>query len=125
MDYTKLCDFEINVMVADKLGLNVKTEIKDGLIGFTEKYHEDYPDTVWVAEVDSLGNQIKPWEQKCYTSNWEDIGPIIQIIAEDLFLKPDWCLLNNNLWEYWIDVCGGNMCRAAAIVYLMSGVGNE
>ena len=82
MIYSKMSDFEINKEVAKKLGMKIKTEF-DNKFGFTERYHAEYPSTVWAAEC-ANGRQFSPWEQVCYTGDWADIGPIIEKYGIDI-----------------------------------------
>ena len=50
-------------------------------------------------------------------TSWADIGPLVDEIFEDLMSKPDWCLLNTNLWDYWATV-GGSLTKGAALAWL-------
>jgi len=74
---SEMSDFEVNKAVALKLGLLVQVEFTENL-GFTEKYHEQYPNTVWVAQADGHGKQSAAWDQVCYTRDWADAGPIAE-----------------------------------------------
>jgi len=67
-----MSDFEINKKVAELLGYTV-VEVFSDHIGFTEKYHKDYPATVWAYIPDET-----PQEQLCFTGSWEDAGPLIE-----------------------------------------------
>jgi hypothetical protein len=67
--------FEINVAVAEKLGMIVQTG--EHPIGMSASFHEQYPHTVWCAPaLDEV--QYEPWEQKCWTHSWEDLGPVME-----------------------------------------------
>lgn len=76
MNYEEMSDFEINRLVALAIGMKVKSEF-DETHGFTKKYHEQYPNTIWAARCDGNGNQIDVWEQKIFTNSPEDAWPII------------------------------------------------
>lgn len=106
MSWDDVSDFNINKAIAISLGHQCyygNGSFTNGLSG----------DAVVVK-----GNKVLGCVDYC--NSWSDIGPLLICITEDLFSKPEWCLLNRNLWEYWIDVCNGNMCHAASIVYLES-----
>ena len=77
MNYEKASDFEINRTVAIALGMIVQDEFSEHL-GFTERYHEQYPNTVWAAKCDAIGNQSEAWEQFCPCNSWSDIGQLIE-----------------------------------------------
>lgn len=77
MNYDTASDFDINQAVAKALGYLVKTEIEDGLCGFTKAYHAKYPDTIWAAETDESGEQCAAWEQINFCSSPENAWPII------------------------------------------------
>ncbi len=64
MNYKDMSDFEINKAVAKTLGMAVQEDFEAN-IGFTQGYHEKYPNNVWAAERDKFGVQIEPWEQFC------------------------------------------------------------
>lgn len=72
MGYLDVSDFEINCLVAEKLGWKVQRKFLDGNIGFTEKFHERYPCTVWI-----LKDGLEGWEQVCFTATGEEAFPII------------------------------------------------
>ena len=105
-DYSEMSDFEINKMVAAKLGVDAKCE--DGCL-FTSKKH--------VGE-----NVISVTAVTDYCNNQSDMWPII---VEN---KIDVCFIDSaNSWTSFgltknkllVESSGDNPLRAAAIVYLM------
>lgn len=82
MEYQELSNFEINCLVAERLGWKVQRDFLTGNIGFTEKYHRDYPDTVW-----TLKDGLDGWEQICFTSAGEESFPII--FSNKIGLRPN------------------------------------
>ena len=117
--YDEWSDFEINKRVAELLGYRVITEYSEHL-GFTEKYHKDYPNTIWANK-----DMESPQEQFCFTGEWSDIGPIIEEYGINLNLMIMQST-GEKLWEAhsdnYNDGCNGitdkNPRRAAAIVFL-------
>ena len=73
----QLSKFEINKRVCEKLGYQVQHEFLEGQLGFTESYHNKYPDTVWAIKHDMEG-----WEQLCPTSEASDSWEAIQAIFD-------------------------------------------
>ena len=76
-------EFYINQRCAELLGLIVQTEFQD-FIGFTEMFHEAYPNTVWCAEVDEIGVQVGAWEQMVFTRYPENTWTIIEKCWDEL-----------------------------------------
>ena len=105
-DYNEMSDFEINVLVAEKLGVGAK--IEDGCL-FTSKKHAGE-------------NVISVTTFTDYCNNPADMWPLI---FEN---KIDVCFIDSaNSWTSFgltknkllVDSSGDNPLRAAAIVYLM------
>lgn len=123
-NYSEMSDFEINKHVAHALGLKVETEFQNN-IGFTESFHQKYPNTIWCAEVDRYGEQTQPWEQKCFTHNPSDAWPIIDenkisLITDET--QAEWKAVYYESFFYDDDTYrfnDKNPLRAAMIVYLM------
>ena len=76
-DFKQLSKFEINKLVCEKLGYQVQHDFLDGLLGFTEAYHNKYPDTVWAIKHDMEG-----WEQLCPTNDAGDAWEAVQAIFD-------------------------------------------
>ena len=76
--YKNKSEFEINKAVAERLGYLVQDIDDKSMVGMNSKFHAQYPNTVWVAELDcSTGEQCSAWEQKCFTRIADDAWPII------------------------------------------------
>lgn len=75
-DYENMSDFEINVLVAKASGLLVKESFDTGLLGFTERYHRKYPNTIWAAKHKN-GEQIDAWEQINFFAHPEEMMPLV------------------------------------------------
>lgn len=94
--YEDMSDFEINVMVAKRLGMKVKTEFEENR-GFTERYHKQYPNTIWAAKCDESGNQIDAWEQVIFTACPNDIMPIA--IENGISLNRSALTMSGYIWQ--------------------------
>jgi hypothetical protein len=78
-------EFDINKRCAEILGLIVQTKFEKR-IGFTEYFHQNYPNTVWCAEVDERGDQVSAWEQMVFTRCPENTWPIIEKCWDELMV---------------------------------------
>jgi len=123
ISYEHMSDFEINNHVAFALGYLVKTEIEDGLCGFTKEYHEKYPNTIWAAKTDERGEQREAWEQMNFCSSPEEAWPIIN--EHRIAIMPDYDSwkagsLPPKMTVGWANFIRGqaNPLRAAMIVFL-------
>ncbi len=131
MNYESMSDFEINKAVSENSGYLVQDINDDSMIGMNSKFHAQYPNTVWVAELDcTTGEQCSAWEQKSFTRIADDAWPII--IENKISIEYD---KSHNMWiahqgDYlmgkFIEDCGyRNQCedknplRAAMVVFLM------
>lgn len=133
MNYENMTDFEINKLVAKLAGYIVQEIDDSSMIGMNSKFHEQYPNTVWVAEIDpTTGEQISDWEQKCFTRIADDAWPIM--LRNKIGVTP---LAGGDftLWyahdEFTFDinsmesVYDENPFRAAMIVYLIMNDNQE
>ena len=125
-DWEKKSKFEINKAVAEKLG-KVVMGVGDSPLGMTAKYHELYPDTVWVHDVDEVGQATSAQYQFNPCSDWGDAGPIIQennisLISEVGYVEDwmaCWDFYNGEGGAYYLDgTYGDNPLKAAMITYL-------
>ncbi|BBB29337.1 phage protein NinX family protein [Neptunomonas japonica] len=124
MSYEDVSTFEINKAVAVTLGYLVKTEYEEGRSGFTEKYHEQYPNTIWAAKTDERGQQCEAWEQMNFCANPEEAWPVI--IVNNIIITPrPKSHIGKPRAESWgpeaySSVCDDNsgLLRAAMIVFL-------
>lgn len=124
MNYDNMSDFEINNYVAFSLGILVKTEYDTGMLGFTEKYHAEYPNNIWAAQTDDLGNQSGAWGQVNFCAIPEQSWPVI--VDNKIAVMPD----SDGTWKAgnlpdkntvgWSNFTRGhsNPLRAAMICYL-------
>ncbi|HDA4098436.1 TPA: DUF2591 family protein, partial [Salmonella enterica subsp. enterica serovar Mokola] len=113
-DITALSDFEINVLVATALHLQVQ-EIDDSRkTGMTTWYHEQMPNTVWVSNGD------EPWYQFAPCNSAEDAWPIIEGQQISLLFNWNEFGLHGATSEFPGHNCEhGNVLRAAMCVFLM------
>lgn len=71
MKYRELSKFEINRLVAQKLGMNTdKADLP--AMALAHDYNERYPNTVWAQQAG------KPWEQFCFSSEPEQWGALVR-----------------------------------------------
>ena len=81
MNYESMSDFEINKAVAETLGKNVSELDDSSPLGMTSKYHEQYPNTTWVQDMERDGmfvnRPVTPWYQYSPCNEVEDAWPII------------------------------------------------
>lgn len=140
MNYESMSDFEINKLVAPLLNYLVQDINDDSMIGMNSKFHEQYPNTVWVAETDPItGEQVSAWEQKCFTRIADDAWPVMIENNIGVYAKSDsdyeigmcnftgcWCAngINSVDGEFGMAVdafefVDENPLRAAMIVFLM------
>ena len=77
MEYRQLSRFEINRLVAKKLGMNTN---KEDLPTYTlsNNYNEKYPNTVWAHKPNEA------WEQFCFTDESERWGEIVRDFSINL-----------------------------------------
>lgn len=104
-DYNEMSDFEINTLVAEKLGVDAK--IEDGRL-FTSKKHDG-------------DNVISVTTVTDYCNNPSDMWPLILEISFCITVNRfgEWtasALDSGGKFKQWSDK---NTLRAAAIVYLM------
>ncbi|WP_299197006.1 phage protein NinX family protein [uncultured Amphritea sp.] len=117
ISYEHMSDFEINNLVAFALGYLVKTEIEDGLCGFTKEYHEKYPNTIWAAKTDDRGEQCEAWEQMNFCSSPEEAWPILtKMIKAGHFIAFDGDSVICDTWHQYHDE--GKELMALMIVFL-------
>lgn len=101
-DYNEMSDFEINALVAEKLGVDAK--IEDGRL-FTSKKHAGE-------------NVISVTTFTDYCNNQADMWPLI--VENNIWIQPD--MVGDGYWhshveDFWAK--DKNPLRAAAIIYLM------
>jgi len=101
-DYNEMSDFEINTLVAEKLGVDAK--IEDGRL-FTSKKHDGE-------------NFISVTTFTDYCNNPADMWPLI--VENNIWIQPD--MVGDGYWhshgeDFWAK--DKSPLRAAAIVYLM------
>ena len=111
-------EFDINKRCAALLGLIVQTKFEKH-IGFTEEFHQSYPNTVWCAEVDGLGDQSSAWEQMVFTRCAANAWPIIDKCFDEL----NGSILKNGgrRKSHWQDVIKTHKCTklvAACICFI-------
>jgi hypothetical protein len=113
-DITSLSDFEINVLVAKALRLQVQ-EIDDSRkIGMTTWFHEQKPNTVWVSNGD------EPWYQFAPCNSAEDAWPIIEMQQIDIRFNWNEPGLHGAIGLFLGHECEhSNVLRAAMCVFLM------
>jgi hypothetical protein len=108
MNYDDMSDFDINILVALRLGYSTQSTFDTGKIGFTREFHADYPNTVWASKDDH-----SPKEQFNFTADPADAWPII--LEKKM-------IVSGGGWAAVDEVCqfhDKNPLRAAMIVYLM------
>ena len=108
-------EFDINKMCAELLGLIVQAKFQKR-IGFTEEFHQSYPNTVWCAEVDGLGDQSSAWGQMVFTRCPADTDAIIDKCFHKL-VEYD----HHNDEIKWEDIMDRHKCTklvAACICYI-------
>lgn len=93
INHIEISDFEINKEVAKELGYLVKEYFEFGQLGFTEKYHAQYPNTIWAARTNENGEQCEVWEQINFCEAPEDAWPIIT--ENKIAVMPD----SDNTWK--------------------------
>lgn len=103
MKISEWSEEEVNREIARRQGFEV-VSMRGTAAVIKTGTHGDHPDDICIGYRD-------------YCNNWADIGPLIQEVWEDLMSKPDWCLLNTNLWDYWATV-GGSLTKGAALAWL-------
>ena len=94
-------EFNINKRCAELMGLIVQSEFVKH-IGFTKEFHKSYPNTVWCAEADGLGDQSSAWGQMVFTRCPLDTWPIIEKCWGQLMLPP-YEHSTPTMWETIID----------------------
>ena len=101
-DYNEMSDFEINRLVAIKLG--------------HKSYHEDGSYTNDGRNVTVKGNGILGWFNPC--NNPEDMWPLI--VENNIWIQPD--MVGDGYWHSHCEdflAKDKNPLRSAAIIYLM------
>jgi hypothetical protein len=92
MNYDEMSDFEVNCKVAEVLGKRVAEIDDSSTLGMTTKYHEEYPNTVWVQDMEpddtGINRPTTTWYQYSPCNSWEDIGPIID--EYNISIMRDW-----------------------------------
>ena len=66
-----MSDFEVNKALAELLRWEVAEICDNSVLGMTTKFHEKYPNTLWVHKAPN-----QAWEQVCFTHTPDDIMPM-------------------------------------------------
>ncbi len=115
--YSDMTDFQINIEVATCLGYDVANEITAGHLGFTQGFHENYPNTIWAQR-----DLSQPWEQFNFTCCPEDAWPVITENKIGLHPHDDGTYKAFTMVEgsdnYATETDSDNPLRAAMIEYL-------